>query len=355
MALGVGLLLVAGCTRTYYHDFADRNTYGILRERLFDWRWRLPPRPVEADPKSRMADFANSNYEPIPPDEAAARDFQISNRFPFEYHGWKKRGMAPVEYLDWQRNIPTESDGKVLLSRDSVMRLAITNSRDYQTNYENLYLAALALTQAPFQFMVQGFSNSGWLGQIQGFGKTQDDQLQLSTLNGFQLQLMTGAQLMASLANSLVFNQQYQAEYKGGFKSVIELQQVAFQYQSNQVALLAAEATLQKQLDAFKVQLGLPPETEVRLDDTILQQFQLNDPKLDTMRTENDARHLTLLQSEQFPRSDLTAAARLLQTCSRSRSYLWLMQSRRSATWSTSSSGRGFPRSSRPRPGFASS
>ena len=94
------------------------------------------------------------------------------------------------------------------------MRLAITNSRDYQINYEQLYLAALNLTLARFQFMVQGFSNSGWLGQIQGFGKTQDDQLQLSTLNGFNLQLMTGAQMLVSLANSLVFN--YTA--KGGFE-----------------------------------------------------------------------------------------------------------------------------------------
>src|SRR5271165_5132341 len=79
LVLALGILSVAGCTRTYYHDFADRDTYGILRERLFDWGWRLPPRPVEADPRSRMADFADPNYEPIPPDEAAARDFQISN------------------------------------------------------------------------------------------------------------------------------------------------------------------------------------------------------------------------------------------------------------------------------------
>ena len=43
--------------------------------------------------------------------------------------------------------------------------------------------------------MVQGFSNSSWLGQILGYGRTQDDQLQLSTVNGFNLELMTGAQL----------------------------------------------------------------------------------------------------------------------------------------------------------------
>ena len=140
------------------------------------------------------------------PTSGLSRDFQISNRFPFEYHGWKKCGTAPVEYLDWQRHLPIESDGKLLLSRDSVMQVAIHNSRDYQTTYESLYLTALALTQARFQFMVQGFSTSSWLGQTLGYGKTQDDQLQLNSLNGFNLQLMTGAQMLVSMANSLVFN-----------------------------------------------------------------------------------------------------------------------------------------------------
>ena len=77
--------------------------------------------------------------------------------------------------------------------------------------------------------------------------------------------------------------------------------------------LLRQEANLQTSLDAFKVQLGLPPELEVRLDDTILQQFQLNDPRLDTMRTENDARHLRLLQPDETAPAELTAAARQLQ------------------------------------------
>ncbi|MGC8639759.1 MAG: TolC family protein [Isosphaeraceae bacterium] len=400
----LGLFFLAGCTRTYYRNFADRDTYGILRERLFDWRWRLPPRPVEADPKSRMADFGNPNYEPIPPDERAARDFQISNRFPMEYHGWKKRGMAPIEYLDWQKNIPVESDGKVLLSRDSVMRIAIHNNRDYQTNYETLFLNALTLTGTRFNFMVQGFSTTGILGEILGYGKTRDDQVQLSTLNGFTLQLMTGAQMLVQLANSLVFNytpskgfevatpgllvnftqpllrgagariatqglslqeravlydlrnfahyrrtfyvnlvasagylgllgqlqtirnqeaivksyshnnEQYDAEFTSGFKSVIELNQVAYQYQLNQVNLLSLEAGLQTSLDVFKYQqLGLPPELEVRLDDAMLQQFQLNEPRLDAMRTENDARNLRLLQQEKPPRAALAAAAKELQ------------------------------------------
>src|SRR5262245_63688663 len=51
---GVGMALV-GCTRAYYRDYADSDVYGILGERLFDWRWRLPERPVDADPAYRRS------------------------------------------------------------------------------------------------------------------------------------------------------------------------------------------------------------------------------------------------------------------------------------------------------------
>ena len=62
-----------GCTRTYYRDYADSDVYGILKERLIDWRWRVPERPVEADPRSRMADLNDPNHVPIVPDEVAAQ------------------------------------------------------------------------------------------------------------------------------------------------------------------------------------------------------------------------------------------------------------------------------------------
>ncbi len=165
-----------GCTRTYYHDYADSDVYGILKERLIDWRWKVPERPVEADPRSRMADLTDPNHVPIVPDEVAARKYQVSSRFPFEYRGWRKRGTTPIEDLSWQPYIPTESDGKVLLSKDSIMRLAMVNSRDYQTQYENVYLAALSLTLARFQFMIQGYSNWGaFFTPLAGGGCPFDD------------------------------------------------------------------------------------------------------------------------------------------------------------------------------------
>src|SRR4029077_20463811 len=112
-------------------------------------------------PISRMADLNDPNHEALVTDDVAARRFQVSSRFPFEYHGWKKRGSTPIEDLSWQPYVPLESDGKVLLSKDSIMRIAMINSPDYPTHLESLYLSDLSLTLARFQFMIQGFSNWG--------------------------------------------------------------------------------------------------------------------------------------------------------------------------------------------------
>ena len=69
-------------------------------------------RKVEAASKSRMADPANPNRSPIPGDDPAARLFQVSSAFPFEYHGWKKRGWLtadkkPVKNDDLWRRLDT--------------------------------------------------------------------------------------------------------------------------------------------------------------------------------------------------------------------------------------------------------
>src|SRR5689334_16510466 len=104
----LGLILISpmGCTRFDYHAAADRDVYGIERERQFDLRWRLPDRPVEADPRSRMRDPWDPDHEPIPPDDPSARVFQVSAYFPHEWHGWKNRSSAPIEDLTWRVMIP---------------------------------------------------------------------------------------------------------------------------------------------------------------------------------------------------------------------------------------------------------
>src|SRR4051812_34491198 len=93
--LGTAMLLLSsiGCTRTDYRRRADRQVYGIEQSRMIDWKWQLPERAVEADPRSRIGDPTNPDRYPIPLDDPAARLYQVTNGLPWEYVGWKKRGF----------------------------------------------------------------------------------------------------------------------------------------------------------------------------------------------------------------------------------------------------------------------
>ncbi len=209
------LLMSTGCTRRYYRDFADRDVYRIMRDRMFDWRWQLPPRPVEADPQSRMGDVHDPNHEPIPPDDPGARPFQVTAGRPFEFAGWAHRGDAPVEDMSWLQFIPRGEDGTVEIDGPTAMRVGLMNNREYQFNIESVYLDALNLTQVRFTFFPQLFSNQ--TTQYRHFGANNNDsnQLQLVTANSLNWTLYSGAQLLVNFANSMIF------EYNGkGFQLV---------------------------------------------------------------------------------------------------------------------------------------
>ena len=434
------LVATAGCTRAYYHNYADNDVYNILKERLFDWRWKVPERAVEAPPISRMADLNDPNHVPLVTDDVAARRFQVSSRFPFEYHGWKNRGTTPIEDLSWQPYVPLESDGKILLGKDSIICIAMVNSREYQFAFENLYLSALTLTLTRFQFMIQGFSNWGLfyspltangvvgtspeatVGVIPPGGTVVPDaatpalvqpnlnnQLQLTADNGFTLNLMSGGQFMVNLANSILFeysnkgvqvvspnltvsfvqpllrgawarnvtqnlslqernvlyNLRTFAQFRREFyvslvtgaagaqygastgylallnqlqlvrnleknvksarqnltlleaefprsKSALDVSQIAFTYQTTQASLLSSQAGLMTLLDGFKINLGLPTEVEVRIDDSPLDQFELNDERLDDLRARTEALQLQLVQNDELPIAELTDVTRKL-------------------------------------------
>ncbi|WZP00148.1 TolC family protein [Isosphaeraceae bacterium EP7] len=397
-------VLSAGCTRRGYHAMADAQVYDIEKERQFDKRWQLPARPVEADPRSRMRDVNDPDATPIPLDDKGARPYQVSGAFPFEYHGWKKRGTTQVEDLTWRDLIPREPDGSVKLSRESVMELALIHSRDYQFQFEDLYLASLALTLARFQFSVQGFSRNTLFFQHFGTNETDSNQIQPGTDTGFTKNFASGAQLLVDFANNMVF------EYNGkGFntslsslhvaltqpllrnafariatqalsiqergvlytlrdfshfrrvfyvntvasngylgllqqlqalrnqesniqaldrnvkeaRALVEAEQSSIlqrdlidqQYQQARFVLVQNEASLQTSLDAYKIQLGLPSDLPVKLDDSPLKLFELSDPKLDDLRSRSDALVLSLVQDDSplsEPLPDIAAKLREL-------------------------------------------
>ncbi len=207
--------MLAGCTRRYYRNFADRDTYRIENQRQLDWRWNMPDRPVEANPAARIGDKNDPDHYPIPQDDPGARPFQVTAGRKGEFHGWKKRGMTPIEDLSWLTCIPRDQDGDLVLNGASAMRIALVNSRDYQTQVENVYLAALQLTLLRYNYFPQILANQTTQYQNAGSAFGAPNQLQLVTNEALNWTFFSGATLLVNFANSLLF------EYNGhGFQQV---------------------------------------------------------------------------------------------------------------------------------------
>ena len=214
LALGLGLLAASGCTRTYYHDFADRDVYGILKERLFDWRWRLPPGRSRPIPKSRMADPpipTTSRSRPTSRPRATSRSRTGS---PSSTTAGRSGERPRSSTSTGRSNIPAESDGKVLLEPRSIMRLAIDQQPGLPVQLRGPVPGCARPHAGPVPVHGPGLQQLGHVLPEPGLRQAQHRTSSSSArLNGFNLELMTGAQMLVSLANSLVF------EYSGkGFQ-----------------------------------------------------------------------------------------------------------------------------------------
>jgi len=390
--------LAAGCSRPFYRVRAERDAYEILNEHERDPRWQLPSRAVEADPRSRMADPSNPDFGPLPPDDAAAAAIM---RHPYKFTGWRgwdRRGTLPsVEFPGWREQIGAE--GPPSLGRETVMRLGLMNSREYQTQVESLFLDALAVSFERFEFDVHWFAGTALRYDHAGHGGPPDESNRLSLDNSSSLQqnLAGGGQLLADFANSFVWeftgrdvsmassgllftwmqpllrgackqvrlerltqsernllysirdfarfrrtfyvdiesdtgylglllrvqairNQQFNLrnlerslrEHEelaaAGQLRPIQVDQVFQQYQSARLNLLQTERGYETALDGYKFRLGLPPTLEVRLDESPLAAFELNDPRLDELRDRNEQLNLALLQYDEAPPLDVLEA-----------------------------------------------
>jgi outer membrane protein TolC len=99
-----------------------------------------------------------------------------------------------------------------------------------------------------------------------------------------------------------------------GFVSRAQRDQVEIQYQQAQIGLLQQRANLETRLDAFRVQLGLPPDLPMTIDDAPLKTFELESPRIAELREANDALYLALLQTDETPpREELSRVAAELE------------------------------------------
>ena len=200
------LLMATGCTRNYYRNWADKDTYGVVQERNDDPRWEADKLTIYGDPKARFHDPFDPDHEPMPPDDPAANQYMQRAGGIKGYKKWHKNGDAPwIEDPSWRDYLDLDKDGALVLKQDNVVELGVIQSRDYQTQLETLYLSALGLTLNRFNFALQWFLTNQTLFQEFGSTETGINNLTTTSNAGFTQNFAAGGQLLVDFANSYVF------------------------------------------------------------------------------------------------------------------------------------------------------
>lgn len=93
----------------------------------------------------------------------------------------------------------------------------------------------------------------------------------------------------------------HEALAEAGIVSPLQVDQVFQSYQAGRLRLIRAENALENSLDAYKVQLGLPPELEVELDDSQLEPFELTSAEVESLDEELNELLTTFRELEDLP------------------------------------------------------
>jgi len=157
----IATFVFAGCAASHYRKSADKEVYGIIQ----DFEQQV---------------FGRTNAFTI--------DTARSSRNP--------KDIPAAEIIQ-----DRASTNRRVINLDQALELAVKNSREYQTQKEQLYLSALTLTGSRYEFTPQFFANSA--PQISGSPKGPHIGSVHSQVGVSQL-LKTGGSLSVALANDLV-------------------------------------------------------------------------------------------------------------------------------------------------------
>lgn len=213
----VGLGTMVGCNRPYYRNQADKEVYATVATATQDPRWALEDYSIEPRPESRMYDMTDPDFPALPPDDPTSHQLMHLVNGKKGWKHWHRDGDVPfVENPCWRNYLPCESDGAVKLDRRSAVDLAMTHSREFQFELEDLYLSALNVTFQRFRFDVQFFGHTetsftaqgrlhGITGAAPASGVQSLSQLQQDSGLELHRELATGGQILAEVANSVVW------------------------------------------------------------------------------------------------------------------------------------------------------
>lgn len=207
--------VLTGCSRARYRNWADRETYPIVAERILQPQYEIGRTEVLPDPASRLFDPFDLDHPPKPPDDPSAAVFMAQPGGMRGARNWEKDGVTDqIEPEGWELALGLDERGVLHLDQQKAVEVALLDSRENQTAIEDVYLAALALTLNRFEFALQWFgTNSTAFTHFGSGGAPSETNTLISNSNlGYTRNFALGGQLLVDFANSLVF------EYTNGSK-----------------------------------------------------------------------------------------------------------------------------------------
>jgi len=186
---------------------ADKAVDRLIEEKAEDANWETDPNVIETDERSRYHDPNDANDPPQPPDDPVAHQLMRKVDGKPGSLKWRKPGdPSAIEGDAWIKYLPLDDEGRIILNSENAIRLALLHSRDYQSEREDLYLSALAVTQQRFRFDSQLLFTNRTDRTLLGGRRNGEKGNSTDTTLGFSRSTATGADLVASLANSVLWD-----------------------------------------------------------------------------------------------------------------------------------------------------
>jgi outer membrane protein TolC len=225
------LTMLSGCSRKFWREQADHDSYELIAEKMSDPAWTAPRMDITPDPRSRFFDPFDPDHTPLPPDDKAANELLHEVGGWKGYKSWHKLGRSfSVENPHWLDNLIDENSkdnspilqtsaegvvsqeaGLVDLNLGDLIELSYIHNRDYQTEVENVYLQALDVSQERFAFDVRYLRSPGSSGSTPSLDvdgvSVPDGENSIGFASGLGISqvLPSGAQWALELTNNTLW------------------------------------------------------------------------------------------------------------------------------------------------------
>ena len=218
MVFVILLTSTAGCHRAYYRKQADCEANCLLDEKASHLS-RSPQTEIriDVDRRSRMFNPFDLDFQPMPLDDPSSYEYMQCVDGRRGYPMWEAAGITnTAESPDWWQFLPLDENGILVLNSENAVRIALLHSPEYQQQLEELYLAALNVSNQRFQFDTQFFGGAQTFlttdgAKRSGAGGRSSTRFEVGTYsNGrrplsLERRFATGADLVVGMANNIVW------------------------------------------------------------------------------------------------------------------------------------------------------